>query len=155
MALSFLRWPPPNFASVDAAATINSTVYCWWNGLLSWIDPSLNEWNTLNEPASIVDAATEWGDSRTVLLFAGSAFWKFDVITKRLVSGVGTPVGLAGQWFPLDAASYNATTNLVYFFKNLTYCTATFDGTAFSSISSQLTIASLAGSGTNFFEDCG
>jgi hypothetical protein len=148
MALSFLRWPPPNFAGVDATATVNGTVYFWWKGLLSWIDPFVNEWHSLDGPTSIVDAATEWGDPRTVLLFSGSQYWKFDLVLKRLVSKVGSPVNLAAEWFPLDAASYNSTANLVFFFKDLNYCTARFDGLSFSSISAQSTISSLTGLGT-------
>ncbi len=147
MAASFLRFPPPAFAGVDAAATLNGTVYFWWNGVLSWVDPVVNEWQTLDEPVSHVEAASEFGHARRVLLFAGSQFWMFDLLSKRLVSNQGSPVGLDSQWFPLDAASYNATESLIYFFKNRTYCTAQFDGSAFSSVSVPSDILWLAGSG--------
>ncbi len=95
LALTFLDWPPPGFDAIDAVATLNGTVYAWWNGLLAWSDASKHGWKQLDRQVSTVDAATEFGDPREVLLFVGTQFWRFDLVDMLVVNFGYSPYSLS------------------------------------------------------------
>jgi hypothetical protein len=151
LALTFMRWPPPGFASIDASATLpNGTVFFWSAGQLQAINPdSENLWQSAIEFA-VVDAACDFGSATDVFLFVGSQFWTFNLNTVLLSGGSALrsfaaidffltkarlpPTG--GPWTmpatglqsldvrPLDAALYNSTEGMVYFFQGAFYTRA-------------------------------
>jgi hypothetical protein len=92
-----MDWPPPGFGAIDAVATLNGTVYAWWNGFLAWSDPSRpnDGWEQLDRKVSKIDAATEFGDQREVLLFVGTEFWRFDLVDKLVVNFGYAPYSLS------------------------------------------------------------
>jgi hypothetical protein len=85
LALTFVRWPPPGFASIDASATLpNGTMLFWSSGQLAAINPDGdNAWQPPIEFAEI-DAACDFGSATDVLLFVGNQYWRFNMNTVLL-----------------------------------------------------------------------
>ncbi len=90
LALTFMRWPPTGFVSIDATATLpNGTVFVWSAGMLQAINPDAeNLWQPAIEFADM-DAACDFGSATDVFLFVGPQFWTFNMKT----------VLLSGEWF--------------------------------------------------------
>jgi hypothetical protein len=141
VALTWIRWPPPQLGLIDASATVlvggSPFIYFWSGAFVQVYDSTKNSWG-VREEFSVLDAACENGTPQQALLFVGSEYWLYDVVLRTfsaahsLLSTSGLAGGLDPSWFPLDATIYEGLTQRVYFLKNQSYCYATWSEGALS-----------------------